>query len=423
MTRLARPLVPALLLGIALALLSPAGPAAEAAGGGEKAGVAAGDEGDDLDVTSQAVADTTAALATSQEDLARAQDDLQQTVAQRVAAQALDAQLQAQLDAAEAQVAVAEADLAGSDRSLADQNLELRRLVVASYQQGNPELRGLSQVLTSTNPALLTGQLRGVDAVLEHEIGLADRARAANVILLVKQRTVRAARDELARRREEAADNLRIMQALELQATRDADNVQAMVELRQQAVAAAAAAQTEQLAQIERQEEELARVVSFVATAASHTGTGYSGPLPANHWLAWPVAAPITSPFGWRMHPILGKLALHDGIDLGAACKTPVRAAQAGTVIQTVRSETGYGNHVVLDNGVQYGVGVATTYNHLYGFALVGTGRDQHEIRTGDVVRQGDVIGFVGTTGQSTGCHLHFMVLENGTPVDPVTWL
>ena len=119
----------------------------------------------------------------------------------------------------------------------------------------------------------------------------------------------------------------------------------------------------------------------------------------------------MTSPFGWRIHPIYGYRSLHDGIDVGAACGTPIRAVADGTVLEEY-FQTAWGNRIIIDHGFRRGVGLATISNHLSGYA-VGTGAR---------VRRGDVIGYVGTTGWSTGCHLHFTVLQNGTAVDPQLW-
>jgi murein DD-endopeptidase MepM/ murein hydrolase activator NlpD len=113
-----------------------------------------------------------------------------------------------------------------------------------------------------------------------------------------------------------------------------------------------------------------------------------------------------------RFHPVYRRWSLHDGTDFGAACGTPVRASASGTVVAAYYGG-GYGNRIILDHGLRDGIGLGTTYNHLSGYAT----------STGDEVRQGEVIGFVGTTGASTGCHLHFMVFANGVAVDPMKWL
>lgn len=120
--------------------------------------------------------------------------------------------------------------------------------------------------------------------------------------------------------------------------------------------------------------------------------------------LVRPVGGPITSPFGMRVHPVTGVRKLHDGTDFGVPCGTPVHAAGPGLVTRT-GSAGAYGRRVV----VRHGSGLETTYNHL----------SSSSVAPGRRVGTGDVVGRVGSTGLSTGCHLHFMVLTNGRPVDP----
>jgi murein DD-endopeptidase MepM/ murein hydrolase activator NlpD len=123
---------------------------------------------------------------------------------------------------------------------------------------------------------------------------------------------------------------------------------------------------------------------------------------PSAAGLIWAVNAPITSPFGWRW----GRM--HEGIDLGAAYGSPIAAAAAGTVIYAGWLG-GYGNLVVIDHGG----GLATAYGHQSRIA-VGVGQQ---------VSQGETIGYVGSTGHSTGPHLHFEVRVDGQPVDPLGYL
>ncbi|WP_159085882.1 M23 family metallopeptidase [Aeromicrobium chenweiae] len=121
-----------------------------------------------------------------------------------------------------------------------------------------------------------------------------------------------------------------------------------------------------------------------------------------------PVGGPVTSPFGMRVHPLTGVRKLHDGTDFGVPCGTPVHAAAAGTVVD--RGYAGaYGQRVV----VRHSPGVETSYNHLSGISVAA----------GERVRPGQVIGRSGTTGLSTGCHLHLMLVKDGTPVDPMPHL
>ena len=116
----------------------------------------------------------------------------------------------------------------------------------------------------------------------------------------------------------------------------------------------------------------------------------------------WPVSGTLTSGFGWRW----GRM--HEGIDIAAPSGTPVVASAAGTVIQSGWMG-GYGNLVVVDHGG----GVATAYAHLSGYAT----------SSGFYVGRGQTVGYVGSTGNSTGPHLHFEVRINGSPVDPLGYL
>jgi murein DD-endopeptidase MepM/ murein hydrolase activator NlpD len=112
-----------------------------------------------------------------------------------------------------------------------------------------------------------------------------------------------------------------------------------------------------------------------------------------------PIDASVSSGYGWRTSPISGAAELHDGVDYGAPCGTPVWAAANGVVVR-VEYYYGYGNRVVVDHGTVDGHGLATSYNHLSTFA----------VSVGDEVAQGQIIAYVGATGQVTGCHLHFCV-------------
>ena len=138
-----------------------------------------------------------------------------------------------------------------------------------------------------------------------------------------------------------------------------------------------------------------------------------ASPPDAGGALAWPIANTyVTSSYGMRLHPILNVWKLHDGTDFGAACGTPLYAPAAG-VVQSAYYNAGYGNRIIIGHGIVRGVSLWTSVNHLTSFA----------VRAGEHVSRGELIGYSGTTGYSTGCHLHFMVYVNGYTVDPMRWL
>jgi len=140
-------------------------------------------------------------------------------------------------------------------------------------------------------------------------------------------------------------------------------------------------------------------------SVGSVTRTASAGTLGA------PLAQLVTaSPFGFRVSPITGGTGdFHRGQDFVAQCGTSVLAAASGTVTFAGWHQFGGGNRVVVDHGN----GLETTYNHLSSF----------NVKVGQTVSRGDVVALSGTTGASTGCHLHFEVQVNGEVVDPMGWL
>ena len=129
--------------------------------------------------------------------------------------------------------------------------------------------------------------------------------------------------------------------------------------------------------------------------------------------LAWPVDNTyVTSSYGMRLHPILHVWRLHSGVDLHAPCGVPIKAAASGTVVYAGWLG-GYGNRVIVDNGAYGSRELFTTYNHMVNFV----------VRDGQHVSQGQVVGHAGTYGLSTGCHLHFEVMLDGSFTNPMPFL
>jgi murein DD-endopeptidase MepM/ murein hydrolase activator NlpD len=125
-------------------------------------------------------------------------------------------------------------------------------------------------------------------------------------------------------------------------------------------------------------------------------------------WLKWPVSGPITSPFGWRIHPVFHTRSFHTGIDIGVPTGTPVGAARGGTILDT-GYRGGYGNVVIIDHGNH----IATVYAHL----------SRIFVSVGQRVSGGQNVGAAGMTGWATGPHLHFEVRSSGVATNPLGWL
>ncbi|MGZ0230229.1 MAG: M23 family metallopeptidase, partial [Acidimicrobiales bacterium] len=122
----------------------------------------------------------------------------------------------------------------------------------------------------------------------------------------------------------------------------------------------------------------------------------------------WPVSGGIASSFGYRIHPIFGVQRFHSGVDLNASMGTPIAAAAPGVVIFAGWRD-GYGNTVIIDHGGSF----TSLYAH----------QSQLGSSVGQSVNSGTIIGYVGSTGWSTGAHLHFEIRVKGSPVDPLLYL
>ncbi len=158
-----------------------------------------------------------------------------------------------------------------------------------------------------------------------------------------------------------------------------------------------------QIDDLKKQADELKEVIKKLMSSGKYAGGK----------MCWPSAASvrITSPFGNRIHPILRVYKFHTGIDIGAAHNTKILAANSGKVIAAVisRKNTGYGTYVIIDHGGQ----ISTLYAHC----------EKLLVKVGDKVKRGQPIALVGTTGSSTGYHLHFEVRVNGQYKNPLEYV
>lgn len=163
-------------------------------------------------------------------------------------------------------------------------------------------------------------------------------------------------------------------------------------------------------AMLQQRQAERAAAAAAAAAAAQggSSGGGGGGWVQGTGQLSWPVNGVITSDFGWRNHPIFGRQILHSGIDIGVDEGTPVHAADGGVVVYSGWMD-GYGYAVVIDHGN----GISTLYGHNSDLA----------VSEGQTVSKGTVIAYAGSTGNSTGPHVHFEVRVNGDPVDPQGYL
>ncbi len=338
-------------------------------------------------------------LATAQErlaavsaELAGAESKVQEVEATISSTEDHLAQVQREVDALEGQIADTRVSIRETSDQLSDQAIEM-------YMGGVPELQ--SVVFTAGDmTAVAVGVNYAKEIVASSELLINDLA----TLEAVEARQKEAVEERKASVQSDLTALGQQRQQLE------ADRVE--VEIRSQEAEAEAGRQQQLLNKVNSQisnfegelsalEKDQAQIKAQIAAAQQKGGTKPSV-------LLWPVNGRITSPFGWRVHPIFGTKKLHTGIDIGVSYGTPIKAAAAGTVI-LAQTYGGYGNATAIDHGG----GMSTLYGH----------QSKIIVKVGQKVAMGQVIGYVGCTGYCTGPHLHFEVRENGNPVDPTKYL
>lgn len=160
----------------------------------------------------------------------------------------------------------------------------------------------------------------------------------------------------------------------------------------------------------EKSERELARQSENLQNMISKSGT--TSTVKTAGGFVKPISGRITSPFGWRTHPIFNSRTFHSGVDIGGPYRGSIIASNSGKVIYS-GWYGGYGKVVILDHGTVNGSPITTLYAHM----------DSIKVKQGDQVSKGQVVGYEGTTGYSTGPHCHFEVRVNGKPNNPLNYI
>lgn len=343
---------------------------------------------------------------------------LSETQAQLDGFDAAIARIDGEMQAANGRLAVAEAEvdrlegryllltgqLRDTDRAIDDVEDDVADITSELYRRGGSGSVAAYFALDAETPQALMAGARYLSVSAE-----ADQARIDDLVELKRRiehvrgglederEQARAARDIVASERARIAS----LKAEEQGArTQVADAVEA-----QEALLAQVHAQKDRFnAEINALKAESNSVAGMLRSRQSGQEFVGSG----SGVLARPVAGMFTSGFGARVHPILGTTRMHNGVDFGAGHGTPVWAAGAGEVVWA-GGRGGYGNTVIVDHGNT----LATLYAHL----------STVSVSVGATVNPGQVVGAVGSTGLSTGPHLHFEVRQSGTPVNPLGYL
>ncbi|MDR2896320.1 MAG: peptidoglycan DD-metalloendopeptidase family protein [Propionibacteriaceae bacterium] len=410
----------------------------------------------------QAVTDAATAVGVAEQALSQAKADAEQAgrdldgAKQLLAAaeQALaDAQAEeltkaAELDAANQVVAAAEQKVRDGEAAITAQKEAIKAYAMSIMQDSMP-LVNVAVLLNGDTSADLSNRVQWGDTVLgtnqvdldaleDLQIQLEKAKKAADDARAMADAAKQAATEQV-NQTASAAEAAQTAKN-QVQAAYDAQqralvNQQAAVASQTQALSNQQAAEATARVGLETEQAELAaleaeqadvdrRIAAEYARAEAErqaaankpAGNGVGG-APSTPTSSAGLIRPIgggsmTSSYGWRIHPIYGTWRFHDGTDFGVGCGTPIKAAAAGQITQQYY-HSGYGNRIFVDHGFVGGKHMVTAYNHLSGYAL----------KTGTWVSQGQIIGYVGTTGASTGCHLHLMLWVNGGLVNPVNYL
>jgi len=309
--------------------------------------------------------------------------------------------LNAKMHTTEANLAWTKVQLDAAQKTLARHNDALRRRLIQAYEYG--DLGYLAVLLQAHSFGDFLERWNDVTYVVKaNEVTIRQRRADAQHVEAIETGLMS---DESALREARAADDQQ-QQALSALATQRS-NLLAVAQSEKADVAvqvgeledtsAAAEAALEALVREKQQEEDARRAAA--RRAAQLAGVSLPPEPGAPGQLLWPVSGPITSPFGMRMHPVYGRPILHAGIDIAAATGTTIAAAADGRVIVA---------------GTQGDCGKMVALDHHGGLSTIYCGQD---------VQRGQAIGAVGMTGDATGPHVHFQVMQDGHPVDPMSFL
>jgi len=321
--------------------------------------------------------------------------------------QAVESDLKTATDRLEemsAELVRAQAKLESARVQLGEAKDVLRTRAVAAYVGEQPNLRAAAATVELRTDRDVAAYESYVGKIVSKQQELVEQFRQLKAEAIELQQSIELQRDQARVQRDVVASRLA-----------DLEGVKARLDAKRNEVAAQESTQAHLLAEVRDRKADFASelaqlqaesesISAFLRGAQSGQAIVISG----NGRLSYPIpGARITSTFGPRVHPIYGDVRMHTGIDFAAGSGVPIRAAADGIVLSAgVRG--GYGNTILIDHGGA----LATLYAHQSAFAVAAGAR----------VAKGQVIGYVGSTGNSTGPHLHFETRVNGTPVNPMQY-
>lgn len=312
------------------------------------------------------------------------------------------AETNGKLESVNSEIEAAKSELAESEKKLSEQNKLFQDRVVALYTSGN--VTYMEVLLGSTSFSDMVGRLEWITAILEYDKNLISEMRA-------ETEKIEAKKSELATKKAS-------IQALRTEADSKYSELKQKTDEKQKLMASLEKDKSYYEMQIAAEEKEAASIKARIqqmqsqgsgSNTGSSSGSGGSTSSKALSSITGGKSFAITSPYGWRVHPITGVSKFHKGIDIAAPSGTPVYSLRSGTVMYTGYDANGYGYYVMVDHG-----DIISLYAH--NSAIV--------VSQGQQVKGGQLLSYSGNTGGSTGPHLHFEVrlAGSGETINPESY-
>ncbi|WP_106507097.1 murein hydrolase activator EnvC family protein [Brachybacterium timonense] len=381
----------------------------------------------ELDGVNEDLAQTYLDLAETEMKIPQAQQDLEDARAEQKEAEDEDARVGRRLGDAEAEEKRLSGEVSSGQEEVDASDKELAQVAISAYKGGGPPSpasvfvgssspqdtvdRSMNYRLTLESQGTRLGQLRtdqavnvnAEDRLIAVREEIKDLKQEAEEALQRKKDATQAAqdaKDDLDKLYDDQKQQKDDLEAKRSKYQGDQDNLESRGSELDEEIETLAREERARLAQSNNNDNNNAADPE-VDEEASNSG-GFVRPVPGR----------VSSRFGWRFHPVFHTRKFHSGIDFPVACGVPVKSTASGRVLQNT-SNSRAGKKVIVSHGIRNGKLITSSYHHLQGYAA----------SPGQKVSAGTTVGYVGTTGSSTGCHLHFEIHEDGTAVNPLKYV
>lgn len=403
-------LISSVVLALGVAALGPA--SADTEQDKEKVDAAVAAAGDDLRAANAEVDKAIKDLEEVRRLLPAAREELIAARAEATVAEEADLAAQAELEQATAAAIRAEQERAEVEFQIQDLQSRVGNLARAVYQNG--AFADFDLLITARTPGELSDRAQALEAVSRANNQTLAQMAGTRAELALKEARLEVLRQQVDDKRQRAAISLAEANIARDKAAAAKLKVDLLVAQKATALDVAASERAKVLKQYKSVQAEQQRIAALLAkqAAAEAARLARGGSLsfvPTDvEGFQWPIAGvEVGQGVGPRVHPVYGYRSCHTGVDMGAPSGTPIRSTAAGIVVINATGGP-YGNHTL----ISHGNGLFSMYAHQSRFGA----------EEGQKVKKGDVIGYVGSTGYSTGPHLHFEIHVGGTPYNPLGW-